>query len=211
MLHELRIYTTFPGQAPALAKLSAEVGREIRGDDHGKLEGYWLTEVGALNQVCHLWSYENAADREAKRAKLSTNADWNNVYLTQSRPLMQRQDTRIMIPARPIANPGSEGNIYEFRYYRCKPGLAKKAAGLLNEALVHREKYSKCAGLWTGDAGQPNEMMHLWAYESFEHRMEARNGAAADPGWKAFLGANKENLEEMHSMIMLPYAHSPLK
>ena len=59
MIYEFRTYTTGPGQAPLLAKYSAEIGRPIRGDDHGKLEGYWLTEIGPLNQVMHLWSYED--------------------------------------------------------------------------------------------------------------------------------------------------------
>ena len=56
MIYEFRTYTTGPGQAPLLAKYSAEIGRPIRGDEHGKLEGYWLTEIGPLNQVMHLWS-----------------------------------------------------------------------------------------------------------------------------------------------------------
>ena len=59
MIHELRTYTTPAGMAPKLARYSAEIGRPIRGDDYGKLEGYWITEIGPLNQVMHLWSYED--------------------------------------------------------------------------------------------------------------------------------------------------------
>lgn len=57
MIQELRIYTARPGGAPELARNSGTVARDIRGDKYGKLEGYWLTEIGALNQVMHLWSY----------------------------------------------------------------------------------------------------------------------------------------------------------
>ena len=53
MLYEMRTYTTPAGKAPVLAKLSAEIARTIRGDDYGKLEGYWVTEVGPLNKCMH--------------------------------------------------------------------------------------------------------------------------------------------------------------
>jgi hypothetical protein len=32
-----------------------------------------------------------------------------------------------------------------------------------------------------------------------------------DPGWQEFLGKSAPLLEEMHSTIMMPAAHSPLK
>ena len=55
MLHELRTYTTRPGAIPEVLKANEEVGRKVRGDDYGVLEGYWFTEMGPLNQVMHLW------------------------------------------------------------------------------------------------------------------------------------------------------------
>ena len=36
-------------------------------------------------------------------------------------------------------------------------------------------------------------------------------GAMKDPEWQAFLGKGPGFLEEMHSTIMLPAPHSPLK
>ena len=49
MIHELRIYTLKVGTGATVAKNAAEVGRAIRGDNYGKLEGYWITEIGPLN------------------------------------------------------------------------------------------------------------------------------------------------------------------
>ena len=74
-----------------------------------------------------------------------------------------------------------------------------------------REKYSKIVGLWTTDAGQPNEVCHIWAYADLNARMATRAAAAKDPGWQEFLPKSAPLLEEMHSTIMLPAAHSPLK
>lgn len=211
MIYEMRTYTTPPGQAPALAKLSSEVGRPIRGDDYGKLEGYWLTEIGPLNQVMHLWSYDDLNHRAEMRAALSQNKSWTGEYISQALPLILRQDIRLLNPIRPISPPSTEGNVYEYRYYRCKTGQARPMAEALNEAMVHREKYSKNVGIWVTEASQPNEVSHLWAYESLNHRAEARAGAAADPGWQAMLKANGPRLEEMSSLIMVPSATSPLK
>ncbi len=211
MIYELRTYTTPPGKAPVLAKYSAEIGRPIRGDDYGKLEGYWLTEIGPLNRVMHLWSYADLNDRQAKRAALGENERWSGEYLPKAGPLILRQDIRLMSAVRPITPPAREGNVYEYRYYRCKVGKAAAFANLLNSALPVREKYSKNVCIWTTVAGQPNEVSHLWAYESLNHRAEARAGAAADPDWQAFLAEGGPMLEEMDSAILLPSSSSPLK
>jgi hypothetical protein len=74
-----------------------------------------------------------------------------------------------------------------------------------------REKYSKIVALWTGDVAQPNEVVHLWAYPDLNARAAARGGSGKDPGWQAFLKSSAGMLEEMHSTVMLPAVHSPLK
>ena len=56
MIYELRTYTLKQGTLPDVVKAAGTVGRDIRKDDYGKLEGYWQTEIGPLNQVMHLWS-----------------------------------------------------------------------------------------------------------------------------------------------------------
>jgi len=56
MIYELRTYTVKPGTIGDMVKAASTVSRDIRGDDYGKLEGYWSTEIGPLNQVMHLWS-----------------------------------------------------------------------------------------------------------------------------------------------------------
>ncbi|HKK29160.1 MAG TPA: NIPSNAP family protein [Alphaproteobacteria bacterium] len=211
MLHELRIYTFRAGQAPLAAKNSGTVARDIRGDDYGKLEGYWLPEIGPLNQVMHLWSYDSYADREEKRKALSQNERWTGEYLPLIRPILLRQDIRLMNPIIGPKAPEGEGNIYEFRYYRLQPGALKRWVDLFTNALTVREKYSKIVGLWTTEAGQPNEVCHIWGYKDFATRMEARGAAAQDPGWQAFLKEGGPLIDEMNSVLMLPSAHSPLK
>lgn len=211
MIHELRTYTLKPGSAPEVAKNAGEVGRAIRGDNFGKLEGYWITEIGALNQVMHLWSYKDLNERARLRAALGKNDRWVNEYIPLIRPHLVRQDIRLLNPVLGINNPGPGHSVYELRYYRTKPGAAKAWCDHIVAAMPVREKYSKCVALWQTEASQPNEVCHLWGYADLNARMAARGGAVKDPGWQEFLKKSGPLLEEMNNIVMIPAAHSPLK
>jgi hypothetical protein len=212
MLYELRTYTVKPGSLGDMVKAASTLARDIRKDDYGKLEGYWLTDIGPLNQVVHLWSYADFSERSRLRRGLSKNSRWIGEYLPLIRPLMMRQDIRLLNALRPPIAPASTGNIYELRNYRAKPGGAVyQWLDAFTAALPAREKYSKIVGLWQTEAGQPNEVCHIWAYPSLNARAEARGNALKDPVWQEFLGKGGPLLDEMHSTIMLPAPHSPLK
>jgi hypothetical protein len=212
MLYELRTYTVKPGTIGEMVKAASTVSRGIRKDDYGKLEGYWMTEIGPLNQVMHLWSYKDFDERSRLRGELAKNPRWTGEYVPLIRPLLQRQDIRLLNAVKPPVAPASTGNIYEFRNYRAKPGGAvKQWLEALAEALPAREKYSKIVGLWQTEAGQPNEICHIWAYPSLNARAEARANALKDPAWQEFLRKGGPLLDEMHSTIMLPAPHSPLQ
>lgn len=211
MIYELRTYTLKPGTAPTAAMNSGGVGRDVRGNDYGKLEGYWMTEIGPLNQVMHLWSYDDLNERARLRAELSKNERWTSEYIPKIRPLLVRQDIRLLNAIVGPKAPENDGNIYEFRNYRLAPGAAKKWLDLYTGVLPVREKYSKIVGLWLTEAGQPNEVCHMWAYPDLNDRARVRAEFAGDPDWQEFLKAGGGLIEEMHSTIMLPAEHSPLK
>jgi hypothetical protein len=122
MLYELRTYTVKPGSLGDMVKAASTMARDIRKDDYGKLEGYWLTDIGPLNQVVHLWSYADFSERSRLRGALSKNSRWTGEYLPLIRPLMMRQDIRLLNALRPPIAPASTGNIYELR--NSKPGGA---------------------------------------------------------------------------------------
>ena len=63
MIYELRTYTVKPGTLGDIVKAASTVSRDIRGNNFGKLEGYWSTEIGPLNQVMHMWSYRDFDER----------------------------------------------------------------------------------------------------------------------------------------------------
>jgi NIPSNAP len=211
MIYELRTYTLKPNTAPEAARNAGTIGRDIRGDNFGKLEGYWITEIGPLNQVMHLWSYPDLNERAKVRAALSANKRWTTEYVPLIRDKLIRQDIRLLHGIIAPTKPAKDGNIYEFRNYRIKATAVGQWVGHFREALPVRETYSKITALFQTEAGQPNEVCHIWAYPDLIERSKARGAAVADKDWQAFLGKGGPLIEEMHSTIMLPAAHSPLK
>ena len=211
MIYELRTYTLRQGSLPDVVKAASTVSLDIRKNDYGKLEGYWQTEIGPLNQVMHLWSYQDLNERAKLRAELGKNPRWAAEYVPLTRPNLIRQEIRLLNAVRGPTPPAATPNIYEFRNYRTKPGAAPQWLQLFTKALEVREKYSKIVGLWATEAPQVNEVCHIWAYADLNRRAAARGEAMKDPAWQEFLKASAGLLDEMHSTVMLPAPHSPLK
>ena len=166
MIYELRTYTVKPGTLGDIVKAASTVSRDIRGDDYGKLEGYWLTEIGPLNQVLHMWSYNSFDERAKLRGELAKNPRWTGEYVPLIRPLLVRQDVRLM----------QRGAGRRWRRHRRamstnsatiaprRRAAVKQWLDAFTAVLPEREKYSKIVGLWQTEAGQPNEVCHIWAY-----------------------------------------------
>ena len=137
----------------------------------------------ALNQVLHLWSYSSYEERAKLRAELAKKPRWTGEYIPLIRPLLMRQDVRLLNAIRPPVAPASTGNIYELRNYRAKPaGAAKQWLDAFTAALPAREKYSKIVGLWQTEAGQPNEVCHIWAYPEPERACRSTCECDEGPG-----------------------------
>ena len=211
MIYELRIYTIKQGALADVVKAASTVSRDIRQDNYGKLEGYWQTEIGPLNQVMHLWSYPDLNERTRLRAELNKNPRWSTEYVPLIRPHLARQDIRILNAVRAPTAPARAPNIYEFRNYRARRGAAQQWLQHFTKALEVREKYSKIVALFATEAPQVNEVCHIWAYPDLNTRTSVRADVGKDPGWQEFLKSTTGLLDEMHSTVMLPAPHSPLK
>lgn len=211
MIHELRTYTLLPGTQGEYLKISGEVGRRARGDKYGKLEGYWFSEFGTLNQVVHLWAYADLSERDRLRAELAKNDEWARGYVAQIRPFQLAQENKFLAPQRPLTPPADAGHLYELRTYRARPGKAGEWLALFKGIMPTREKYSKNVGLWETQAGQLNEVVHLWAYRDLNERAAVRARVLQDPEWQAFLAKSAPLLLEMRSIVLNPAAFSPMK
>ena len=211
MIYELRTYTLIPGKQGEYLKLNAEVGRPIRGDKYGKLEGSWTTEFGTLNQYVHLWAYGDLVERERLRGELAKNDAWSKDYLQKIRPLLLAQENKILSAQLPLKPPADGGHMYEMRTYRTQVGKAGEWLGHFKGIMPVREKYSKNVGLFQTEVAQLNEVVHMWVFKDLNDRAAARAKLGQNADWQAFVGKSVGLLAHMQATILLPAAHSPMK
>jgi len=91
--------------------------------------------------------------------------------------------------------------LYEVRTYTLKPGSVAEAEKRFGEAIPARDKHSKLGAFWHTEVGPLNQIIHVWPYESLQHRTEVRAAAAKEIGWPPKI---QEFIETMESEIMLP-------
>ncbi|MBF3851495.1 NIPSNAP family protein [Burkholderia pseudomallei] len=96
--------------------------------------------------------------------------------------------------------------IFEMRTYLLRPGTVAEAERRFEKALPHRLQFSKLAGFWHTQSGLLNQIIHIWPYESIQHRMTARAEAVKTGEWPPKL---RDLLLDMESRIVVPAAFSP--
>ena len=97
MFVEQRLYTCAPGNTGEFLKVYENEGRASQTQHLGQPIGYYVSEIGMLNQVTTLWAYGGLDERVERRRKLFQDPAWNS-YLTKARPLLTTQETRILMP-----------------------------------------------------------------------------------------------------------------
>ena len=73
-------------------------------------------------------------------------------------------------------------------------------------ALPVREKHSKLAAFWHTEVGPLNQIIHVWGYDSFEHRTAVRAAASKEEGWPPPI---REFVLHQESEVFLPAKFSP--
>ena len=105
MIVEQRTYDIVPGKLPLFTELYQNEGLAIQIGILGNLLGYYTSEFGVLNQVVHLWGYEDLMDRGTRRSALFANQQWLS-YFAKVIPIVDRQYSVILSPlasVRPVA------------------------------------------------------------------------------------------------------------
>lgn len=99
MIYEHRTYTVAHGQMDAYLARYEEHALPLQLKHLGRLLGFFVSEIGPLNQVIHIWVYDSLADREQRRAALEADPAWAAFKLTNRGSFVQ-QDVKILRPAR---------------------------------------------------------------------------------------------------------------
>ena len=208
MIYEIRTYSLRTG---AVAEFEERFGkRKPLREKHSKLGGMWHTEFGPLNQVVHIWPYNDLGHRTAVRDAMAKDAELS--ALPGGRDLIVSQEADIMIPA-PFMQPlesrnlGS-GNVYEMRIYTYAPGETSKVLEAWGKAVPGREKLSPLVVCGTTELGGLNKFIHVWVYKDLNERVRIREESRKGGQWPPQAGVRPVKQE---NKVLMPAAFSPLR
>jgi hypothetical protein len=97
--------------------------------------------------------------------------------------------------------------IVEMREYTLQAGKVPEYFRLYeSEGLaIQREVLGRMVGYYATEIGPAvNQVVHLWAYESFEDREARRRALAEDPGWQAYVAKIRPMLVSQCNRLMRP-------
>ena len=92
---DMRIYTIRPRGMPEYLKLFEELALPTAVKHFGPPLGYYVSQIGALNQVVHLWAFENLAEMERAHAALAADPGIAE-YFAKTAGLVVAQEDRIL-------------------------------------------------------------------------------------------------------------------
>lgn len=97
MIIDHRTYTLKPNRLPEYVRIFEEHGLPIQLRHLGNLVGYFTSVIGPVNQVVHLWGYEDLADMERRRAARDADPAWAE-YRKKTQELVLYQENKILRP-----------------------------------------------------------------------------------------------------------------
>ena len=75
---------------------------------------------------------------------------------------------------------------------------------------IQTEILGRLVGYFTTEFGVLNQVVHMWAYETFEDRAARRKKLFEDPRWLEFLPKVRPLIITQESKILLPAPFSPI-
>lgn len=99
MIIDHRTYSFHPGKLSKWVELYERYGLPVQKKHLGRLIGFFVTEVGPLNQVVFMWAYESMGDREQRRAAMAKDPDWQD-FLARVEEVgaLKSQENKFLVP-----------------------------------------------------------------------------------------------------------------
>jgi hypothetical protein len=92
-----RTYTITYAQVPNYVAITKALAKPIIEDAGWQLIGYFFSITGTINQVKHLWYWDDQAQREAGQAKAVTDPRWA-IYQAGNGHRVVKQENRYLVP-----------------------------------------------------------------------------------------------------------------
>lgn len=206
MIIEVRTYQLKPG---TLAEAEKRFGAALPvREKHSKLAAFWHTEVGALNQIIHVWTYDSFAQRAEVRAAAAKEEGWPPPI----REFVVSQQSEVFLPApfSPPLTPREVGPVFEIRRYTIAPGAIPGVIERWSTKIEERNKLSPLVGAWYSELGGLNKWVHIWAYKDGAERQRIRADAVARGLWPPGSGATGAIIAQ-ENILVAPAAFSPIR
>ncbi len=206
MLYELRTYNLKPNSVPEAEKRFADaIPTRVK---YSQLVGFWHTEIGPLNQIVHLWAYEDLQQRaDARSAAIK---DPSGKWPPAVYDLIETMESDILLPS-PVNDsldgPREWGNLYELRMYTFPSGTVRSVMDQFSSQVDRRRELYPLGGFFCSDLGQLNRFYQLWPYKDWAHRDEIRSQYIGTDIWPAHT-----DVKAVHQLVrhMVPAPFSPL-
>ncbi len=205
MIIEMRTYTLRPG---TLAEAEKRFGEALPNrEKHGKLAAFWHTEVGPLNQIIHLWCYDNFEHRNAVRTAAMKGPGWPPAlgeFITE-----MQNEVFHPAPFCPPLEPRQVGPLFEIRQYTLVPGAIPGLIERWSDKIEGRQKFSPLIAGMYSEFGALNKWVHIWAYKDANERTSVRAAAAATGQWPA---RNPPGVVvKQENAFVMPASFSPIR
>jgi hypothetical protein len=203
-IYEIRTYTIKPGST---AEFESRFGQAVPArEKYSPLAAFWHTEAGPLNQVIHVWGYEDLQHRAQVRAKAAEDPNWP----PKVQEFIVSMESEIFVPPpfSPALGGGKKlGNVYEMRIYQYQPGSIPTVIQRWEEALQGgRLNLSPIAACMSSEIGKLNVWIHIWPYANMEERNRIRAESQKLSTWPP---KTREFLASQQTKILIPAAFSP--
>ena len=208
MIYEVRTYTLRPGTVNDFESRFEK--RHPFREKHSKLGAFWHSDMGPLNQVIHVWEYDDL--RHRAEAREAANQDPDVQQNISGQEFVVEQQSEIVTPA-PFMHPlGSRdygtGNIYEMRTYTYEPAAIPQLLQAWEDAIPYREEYSPLAACWYTEFGGLNRFTHVWVYKDLNERARIREESRQGTHWPPNASVRPVRQE---NKILLPATFSAVK
>ena len=207
MIYETRTYRLKPRGVPEFID---KFGKAYKNRQSlSKISAFFYTEIGPLKR-----SYPYLALQERRRTRQEAGAvgQGQEIHLAaESRPPAGAYAVRAIraVAFHPDLCKRQQGPIFEWREYQIIPGLIPELYKSWEKAIGKRTEMSELVMAMHTDAGDLNKFVHIWAYESLEHRAEVRAEAMAKGIWPP--KGRKETLQTQANKIVLAAPFSPIQ
>jgi NIPSNAP protein len=97
MIVDVRTYTLIPRKMAKYLALFEKHALPVMKRHGLELAGYYVSQIGPLNQVVHLWRYDSLVDMESKRTARDADPAWGE-FLSLTEGMVLMQDDKVMRP-----------------------------------------------------------------------------------------------------------------